>query len=72
MLRRDTSVAKTVRVDEPRNVDLDAHGGVIAIEILWASEGIALDDIVERFRVQEIRDDLYRVSQRKFLPTVRI
>jgi uncharacterized protein YuzE len=71
-LRPGTSATKTVSVDERRNVDLDAHGDVIAIEVLWASEGFALDDIVERFHLEEKRDDLYRVSQRKFSPTVRI
>jgi uncharacterized protein YuzE len=69
-LHRGASVAKTVCIDERRNVDLDAHGDAIAIEILWASEGVVLDDVVERFGLYEFKDDFRRVSQMTFSPAV--
>lgn len=48
-LQQDATVARSVLVDDERVVDLDDSGAVVGIEILTASGGFELEDIIERF-----------------------
>lgn len=41
--------ARTIEIDESRFVDLNESGQVIAVEVLWASHGFDLLDIVDRY-----------------------
>ena len=47
-LREGVPVASSVVVDEDRVVDLDAVGHAVGIEVLGASGGVHLTDLVER------------------------
>ncbi len=45
--------ARTVEVDDGRQVDLDANGRVVAIEVLGVSAGFALNDLAERYGIED-------------------
>ena len=49
----DSPVAKTIEVGDERMIDLDAAGNVAAIEVLGVSAGFALDDLAERYGLEE-------------------
>ena len=51
-LREGVPVARSVIVDEGRVVDLDADGHAVGIEVLGASEGVHLTELVERFSLR--------------------
>jgi uncharacterized protein YuzE len=48
-----SNVARTVQVDSGTLVDLDAKGDVVAIEVLRPSRLWPLEEILERFRIDE-------------------
>lgn len=57
-LRPGATVSRTVEVDDGRYVDLDAAGGPVKIEILSASRGFRVDDLIERFQLEEYKSSL--------------
>ncbi len=50
----DAEVAKTRMLDDYRNIDLDAAGGVVGVEFLGVSGGIDLRDIPFRGTVEKL------------------
>ncbi|MCA1704393.1 MAG: DUF4258 domain-containing protein, partial [Actinobacteria bacterium] len=68
-LRPGATAARTMAIDERRNVDLDDAGQVIAIEVLSPSEGMSIDEIIGRFELFDCRDELLRVAEMDFRPT---
>lgn len=63
---RETAVDKSVFVDELRTVDLDSRGEVVGIEILSASLGIRLLDLVDRFDLRGYEDVFSNIEAHKF------
>jgi uncharacterized protein YuzE len=62
-VHRDTEVARSVLVDPERIVDLDESNQVVGIEILAPSAGFELEDIIERFGLENLRDELLQAAQ---------
>lgn len=67
-IREDTPVAKSLLVGAERVVDLDERGDVIGIEVLGASEGVQLSDLVERFELVSEREGLLHLETSSFHP----
>lgn len=63
---RGTAVNKSVFVDELRTVDLDSRGVVVGIEILSASLGIRLLDLVDRFDLRGYEDVFSNIEAHRF------
>lgn len=55
---RDTETARTVAVDDFRNIDYAQDGAVVGIEFLDVSGGVDLHDIPFAQRVEELIGDL--------------
>lgn len=68
----ERSSAKTVQLDECRLVDLDNRGRVVALEVLWASEGFKLHDIIEQFELWEYGRGLEDIESMHFTPAVAL
>jgi len=49
----DGIVARTEEIDAGTFVDLDAHGGLLAIEVLGPARRWPLEEIVERFSIDD-------------------
>jgi uncharacterized protein YuzE len=64
-----TAAARTVTIDDRRNVDLDASGNVVAIEILSPSLGMGIGEIIDRFQLFDFKDELFRLQEMDFRPT---
>jgi uncharacterized protein YuzE len=64
------SVARSVVVDEGRVMDLDRQGDPVGIEILGASGGVHLSDLVDRFRLQDWTVHLRQLEATQFRPAV--
>jgi uncharacterized protein YuzE len=47
-LRDDIPVSKTIQIDDQRNVDVDAHGDVVGIEVLSPGSYFPIDDLITR------------------------
>lgn len=62
----DAPVARSIVVDEGRVVDVDAGGRPIGIEVVSASNGVALSDLAERFGLSHIRPHLQRLEAMRF------
>lgn len=45
---RDGRIARTIEGKDGRNLDVDAEGTVVAVEILGVPGGFALDDLAEQ------------------------
>jgi uncharacterized protein YuzE len=61
-------VSSTVEVDDARHVDLDDDGRVVRIEVLWASAGVKLQDLIDRFDLQNLRPLLEDIENHTFKP----
>lgn len=70
-LCEDPEVARSVVIDEQRVVDLDEGGEVVGIEILEASSGFELNDIVERFHLQARSTELSQ-AVKEFRPAAAV
>lgn len=68
----DATIARTIEIDDNRHVDLDELGQVAQIEILWASEGVELNDIIDRFQLFEEKEFLHGVAAQSFRPAVAL
>ena len=60
--------ARTVVIDDNRNVDVDEDGKVIVIEVLFPSHGFQLGDIIERFGLADVRSELAEIERRPYRP----
>jgi hypothetical protein len=65
-LEEDTDVARSIVVDDDRTVDMDDSDRVVGIEVLGASEGFILQDLVERFSLDAFAEHLKKLEQAKF------
>ena len=70
-LKAQPSIARSVTVDEYRVVDFDAADEVVGIEILSASGGFQLDDIIKRFGLQSRAVEL-RQAVEEFKPAAQV
>jgi uncharacterized protein YuzE len=61
----EAEVSRSIDVDQQRVVDLDASGRVVSIEVMAASEGFEIDDLINRFELSEHRDDLRKLAEGK-------
>ncbi len=50
--RRGARVDSSVIVDDKRIVDLDERGNPVGIEVMGASHGVQLGDLVEEYKLQ--------------------
>ena len=68
------SVTRTVEVDESRHVDLSDDDHPVQIEVLFASSGVYLDDIIDQFDLHDFKLALEDVvhAQRFFRPSVPV
>lgn len=62
------AVSSTVEIDDTRHVDLDDDGRVVRIEVLWASAGVELQDIIDRFGLRDLRPLLEDIENHTFKP----
>lgn len=54
LMGSDVPAARTKRLDDFRSIDYDANGGIVGIEFLGVSHGIALDAIPFRGAVEKL------------------
>ncbi len=66
-LREAPVVSRSVFVDDDRVVDFDEDGEVVGIEILSASSGFEVADIIERFGLQARAPELLQ-AVKEFRP----
>lgn len=67
-LRPASEIARTVEVDDSRLVDVDANEEVVEIEVLWASTGVEVADLIDRFDLWEFKPFLEEVAAQRFQP----
>ncbi|MGH2694371.1 MAG: DUF2283 domain-containing protein [Actinomycetota bacterium] len=67
-LRPESEIARTVEVNDSRFVDVNADGDVVEIEILWASGGVQVEDLIDRFQLWDFKPFLQEVSAQQFRP----
>ena len=67
-VRSGKGVSSTVEIDDSRHVDLDDEGCVIRIEVLWASAGVELQDIIDRFQLRDLLPLLEDIEHHTFKP----
>jgi uncharacterized protein YuzE len=65
---RRTRAERSVCVDDRRIVDLGTGEEAIGIEILGASRGVRLADLVERFKIDIPPDDVKALEKHWFQP----
>jgi len=70
-LQPDPTVARSEVIDESRTVDLDARGDVVGIEVLSASGGFKVDDIIKRFQLEPMTEELEQAA-REFAATAQL
>lgn len=64
-----TSVNHSVLVDDTRIVDLDVEKEPVGIEILQASRGVQLLNLVERFGLERFEGDFMAIERHRFRAT---
>lgn len=62
----DAPAVKTVEAEDGRLVDFDAADNVVAIEVLGASGGFTLDDLVERYGLKDELAEIERYLPQQF------
>lgn len=62
-LRPGHAIARTVEIDDSRFVDIDDGGHVVEIEVLGASTGVKLSDLVDRFQLWDLKPFLEEVVE---------
>lgn len=67
-VRSGKEVSSTVEIDDARHVDLDDEGRVVRIEVLWASAGVELQDIIDRFQLRDLMPLLEDIEHHTFKP----
>jgi len=68
----EAEIDRTVEIDQDRHVDLDSSGVVVQIEVLWASTGVRLHDIIQEFGLWEYKPFLEDIAESRpsFRPLV--
>lgn len=61
----DAEVARSVDIDDRRVVDLDESGRVVSIEVMGASQGFEVDDLIDTFSLVGQADDLRKLAEGK-------
>lgn len=67
-LREDAPVSKTFQFDGQRNVDVDAQGDAVGIEVLSPGSSFPIEDLITRFNLSGFKDFLESVSTTPFKP----
>jgi uncharacterized protein YuzE len=67
-LREGVPAARSIIVDDDRVVDVDDLGAAIGVEVLGASHGVRLADLVERFELHPYLEGLRRLEASQFHP----
>ncbi len=62
-VEKDRAVARTVTVDDGRNVDLDENDRVVGIEVLSASAGFEVQDLITKFGLESRKQELLEAAQ---------
>ena len=65
---RGTKVGHSIVIDDTRIVDLDFEKEPVGIEVLGASRRVFLEDLIERFGLEDIQDDLLSVERHRWQP----
>lgn len=65
-LVEDADPARSIIVDDDRTVDVDDTERAVGIEVLGASEGVRLLDLIENFSLEAFGDHLKKLEQAKF------
>lgn len=65
-LRRGAVVERTVEIDDDRLVDFDSHDYPVGIEILGASHGVHLMDLVEPLGLEALKADFEDIELHPF------
>ena len=66
LLREDAPVARSIVIDDDRVLDVDERGEPVGIEVLGASKGVRLTDLVDRFGLGEYRESLRNLEADRF------
>lgn len=66
-VQHGAQVARSVLIDDSRVVDLDDDGRVVGIEVLSPSPAFKLEDIIDRFHLEPIKEQLLTAA-REFRP----
>lgn len=61
----DNAIARTVQISETCFVDIDDAGQAVGIEVLDASHGWPVQDVIAQFHLEDIRYALVVVGKRK-------
>ncbi|HEX2054368.1 MAG TPA: DUF2283 domain-containing protein [Actinomycetota bacterium] len=64
--RRGARVDHSVIVDEKRIIDMDERGNPVGVEILGASHGVRLNDLVEEYGLQSWAPDFPAIENFSF------
>jgi len=64
--RRGGRVDRSIVVDIKRIVDLDERGNPVGIEIMGASHGVQLSDLVEEYKLQGWAPDFPAIESFRF------
>ena len=70
-LREDVPVARSVIVDDARVVDLDRSDAPVGIEVVEASRGVVVRDLIDRFGLERFAARLAQLEGLRFVPVVR-
>jgi uncharacterized protein YuzE len=66
-LLTDEGISRTLEIDEDRHVYLDSLGHVVAIDILNASLGVKVDDLIDALDLHEVESSLRNVARQTFM-----
>ncbi len=67
-VREETAVSSSIEIDPGRVVDLDETERAVGIEVLGASRGVRLVDLIERFHLEEHEPSLRALEGTPFRP----
>ncbi len=66
-LRRGGRVGQSIVIDVKRIVDLDDRGNPVGIEIMGASHGVQLSDLVEEYGLRDWAPDFPAIESFNFI-----
>lgn len=64
--RRGARVTHSVVVDAKRTIDMDERGKPVGVEIMGASHGVALGDLVQEYNLQDWAQDFPSIEGFEF------
>jgi uncharacterized protein YuzE len=70
-VQANPQVARSITIDDFRVVDLNAADEVVGIEILSASGGFELEDIIKQFKLESRGEEL-RQAAAEFRPAAQV